>query len=297
MRRKLCLVLTLCLLFSAFSLCANAYYHEEEYEAYEGWSFVKGEITIVTTEKLDMTAFEGEGPFDFFGISIVEIEDFYARYEDIINTDKGGYIIKVAPEVDTVEALQQLSEAEGIERAFFDYWVKPDNDYDQYHPKHSPFAGKTPEELEANHFFAPDELTVYLNYELDLTEFEGEGKHYLYGVCIDTVTNVDSEEDGVYGYYIKFGEQYMYNSEAIWVLMCNEDVVSVDYKSTYGNGDINADGEVDSYDYSLAKRMHFETYMPYYDELGYADVNRDSYVDVYDYILLKRVHFGTYTVG
>ncbi len=297
MKRRLCLVLTLCLLISTFSLCVNAYYHEEEYEAYEGQAFAKGEMTVYTIEKLDMTGFEGEGPFDFFGISIVEIKDFHAGYEDIINTDKGCYGIKVAPEVDTFEALQQLSENEGVEEVFLNYFCYPDDEYNQYRPEHSPFIGKTPEELEGNHSFAPDELTVYLNYELDLTEFEGEEKHYLYGVCIDTVTRVDSEEDGVYGYYIKFGKQHMYNCEAIWVLMCNEDVVSVDYKSTYGNGDINADGKVDSYDYILAKRMHFETYKPYYEELGYADVNRDSYVNVYDYILLKRVHFGTYTIG
>ena len=296
MKRKSCLVLTLCLLFSTFSLCVNAYYHEKELEAHEGSAFAKKELVVCTAEKLDMTAFEGEGPFDFFGISIVEIEDMYAGYEHESFKNRGCYHIKLAPEVDSVQAQKQLSETEGVKEAILNYLAYLDY-RDQFYPENSPYIGKTLEELEDEHAFAPDELTVYLNYELDISKFEGEGKHYLYGVCIDTVTQVDSEEDGVYGYYIKFGSQVMENANAIWVLMCNENVVSVDYKSTYGNGDINADGKVDSYDYILAKRMHFETYKPYYEELGYADVNRDSYVNVYDYILLKRVHFGTYTIG
>lgn len=296
MKRKLCFILTLCLCLGAFSLCANAYYHDQELEALEGSAFVKNELLVYTTVKQDMTVFEGEGTFDFFGISIVEIKDLYAGYEDVVNTDKGCYVITVASGTDTVEAYNTLSEAEGVENVLFNS-IEYLGYEGQHYPERSPYIGKTPEELEEDHAFAPDKITVYLNHELDLTEFAGDGKRYLYGVCVDTISQIDPEEDGIYGYHIKFGAQVMENADAIWVLMCNENVVSVDYTPTYGNGDINEDGKVDSYDYILAKRMHFKTYLPYDTELGYADVNHDSYVDVYDYILIKRIYFGTYTVG
>lgn len=272
-----------------FSLCANAYHYDRELEAFEGAAFVKKELGVTTTEKLDMTAFEGEAPFDFFGVSIVEIED-----SSISSSDKGHYHIKLAPETDSVEALELLSEADGVEEVFFNYIEYLDYP-EQHYPDNSPYIDKTRDELEEYHIFAPDEFTVYLNYELDLTEFEGGEKQYLYGVCIDTIVATESQ-NGAYGYAIKLGKQVMTNSDAIWVFECNENVVSVDYKSDYGNGDINADGKVDPYDYILAKRMHFKTYLPYDEELGYADVNRDGNVDVYDYILIKRAHFGTYVI-
>lgn len=292
MKRRLCLILTLCLLLGIFSLCANAYSYDKELEAVEGSVFVKNELLVGTAEKLDMTAFEGEAPFDFFGISIVEIEDM--RNGSASSSDKGFYHIKLAPETDSIAASELLSEADGVEEVFLNY-VEYLDYREQHYPENSPYIGKTPEELENIHLLAPDEFTVYLKYELDLTEFEGEGKHYLFGVCIDTVSAIESD-NGAYGYAIKLGKQMMTNSDAIWVFECNDDVVSVDYKSDYGNGDINADGEVDPYDYILAKRMYFKTYLPYDEELGYADVNRDGNVDEYDYILIKRIHFGTYVI-
>ncbi len=292
MKRRLCLILTLCLLLGIFSLCANAYSYDKELEAVEGSVFVKNELLVGTAEKLDMTAFEGEAPFDFFGVSIIEIEDM--RNGSASSSDKGFYHIKLAPETDSIAASEQLSETEGVEEVFFNYIEYLDY-RDRHYPENSPYISKTPEELEDIHLFAPDEMNIYLDYELDLTEFEGEGKHYLFGVCVDSISAIESE-GSAYGYAIKLGEQTMHNSDAIWVFECNDDVVSVDYKSDYGNGDINADGEVDPYDYILAKRMYFKTYLPYDEELGYADVNRDGNVDEYDYILIKRIHFGTYVI-
>lgn len=296
MKRKISFCLAFLMIFSTLTLCAQAYPHDYELEAFEGLAFVKKELWAETTEKLDMTAFEGEGPFDFFGVSIVEIEDTSAG----IGSESGYYHIKLAPEVDSAEAKKHLEACDGIELVGFNGISYPDED-----PKtvrypdisKSPFIEKSAEELKALHAFAPDEFKLYLNHELDLTEFEGEGKHYLFGVCIDTISALEQTEASVFGYEIKLGKQYMWNSTAIWVFECNESVVSVEYKSTYGNGDINSDEKIDNYDYVLAKRMYFNTYIPRYDELGYADVNLDGRVNEYDYILLCRHYFGTYTIG
>lgn len=298
MKRKISFCLAVLMILSTLALCVQAYPHENELEASEGMAFVKQELLVGTAEKLDMNDFEGEGPFDFFGISVVEIEDMNAGYEHLLNKETGDYYIKLAPEVDTFEAKKQLEACDGITNVDFNFLSYPDDDGGRYLDiDYSPYIGMTREELEVLHLFAPDEFTVYLDYELDLSEFEGEGKHYLYGVCVDTVSAIDTEEDSVFGYRIKLGEQDMPNCIAIWVLECNKNVVAVEHESVYGNGDINSDNSIDQYDYILAKRMYLETYYPTDLELGNADVNCDSIIDVYDYILICRHYFGTYTMG
>ena len=61
-------------------------------------------------------------------------------------------------------------------------------------------------------------------------------------------------------------------------------------------GDINNSGVVDQYDYILAKRIHFDTYLPTDDEKARGDVYKDGKNDQYDYLLIKRAHFGTYVI-
>ena len=71
-----------------------------------------------------------------------------------------------------------------------------------------------------------------------------------------------------------------------------------DNEQNYGKlGDINSDGDIDQYDYILAKRIHFNTYTPSTAEKVRGDVNGDGANDQYDYILIKRHHFKTYTIG
>lgn len=64
-----------------------------------------------------------------------------------------------------------------------------------------------------------------------------------------------------------------------------------------GLGDVNADGEINQYDYILVKRHYFETRMLTDDEIGRADVNDDEVVDQFDYVLIMRHYFGTYVIG
>lgn len=62
-------------------------------------------------------------------------------------------------------------------------------------------------------------------------------------------------------------------------------------------GDINADLNIDQYDYILAKRVYFGTFET--DDLSALanDANKDGKTDQYDYILVKRHYFETYTIG
>ena len=62
-------------------------------------------------------------------------------------------------------------------------------------------------------------------------------------------------------------------------------------------GDVNCDGIADTYDYILAKRIYFETYVASELQTLAADINGDKKVDQYDYILIKRHYFGTYVIA
>lgn len=59
-------------------------------------------------------------------------------------------------------------------------------------------------------------------------------------------------------------------------------------------GDVNGNGEIDSMDYILAKRIYFGTYKPTEEELKRCDIDGDGKVSAMDYILIKRMYFGTY---
>ena len=62
-------------------------------------------------------------------------------------------------------------------------------------------------------------------------------------------------------------------------------------------GDVNADLNIDQFDYILAKRSYFNTFEA--DELSALanDANKDGVNDQFDYILIKRHYFETYTIG
>lgn len=62
-------------------------------------------------------------------------------------------------------------------------------------------------------------------------------------------------------------------------------------------GDVNADGEINQYDYILVKRHYFKTRVLTEDEMARADVNNDNTVNQYDYILISRHYFGTYVIN
>lgn len=59
-------------------------------------------------------------------------------------------------------------------------------------------------------------------------------------------------------------------------------------------GDINDDGEINQFDYILAKRAYFETVTLDKKQITRADANCDGVVDQFDYVLIKRHYFETY---
>lgn len=60
-------------------------------------------------------------------------------------------------------------------------------------------------------------------------------------------------------------------------------------------GDINMDGEVNQYDYILAKRAHFNNITLTESQAKVGDMDADGDNDQYDYILIKRIHFDNFS--
>ncbi len=69
--------------------------------------------------------------------------------------------------------------------------------------------------------------------------------------------------------------------------------VSVD---EYDIGDVNADGDINQFDYLLVKRAYFDTYTLTAEQEKRADCNYDNTVNQFDYLLLKRHYFETYVI-
>ncbi len=284
MKKTLLILLSCIIIFATTPFCVNATEDIEAYiEAYDGIAYHKGVIHILATEFVDHSDYVGEGPFDFFGVSIIEFQ-VGATAEQLQNGLE-LYWVTVSPEFDTREALEIISNDEGVYMASM---MKVITDpWDGYTA--ADFSGMTAEERLALDAFIPDEITVCLDYELDLTTFASDTVNYLFGVAISEINRAEVADGYVYN--LKFGDQEMENHLAVQVLEANENVLWTDYESTYGNGDINGDGKVDSSDYLLAKRICFNSYTPSDYEAGYADVNNDGAVDSADYVLLKRACF------
>ncbi|MBQ4316971.1 MAG: dockerin type I repeat-containing protein [Clostridia bacterium] len=289
MKKTLSFLLSVCFVFSSFVFCVNA--EETALEANSGKAYTKGHISVLATTFVNPDDYVGEGPFDFFGIQIVKFE--VGGTADVLGGGLELYWVVVSPEVDTFEAVEILNNTDGIEMASLSSsWFIAFDWRDYLVETESPFIEMTEDERKGTYFFVPDEVTVCLDYELDLSEFEGEGEHYLFGVAVGEI-NRSEDEDG-YVYNIKYGEQDMENCFAVRVFDSNEHVLWTKYESIYGSGDINEDGTVDSSDYLLAKRICFGTYAPTNFEYGCVDMNFDGIVDSADYLLLKRYCFDTY---
>ena len=62
-------------------------------------------------------------------------------------------------------------------------------------------------------------------------------------------------------------------------------------------GDVNNNGEIDSYDYMLLKRSVLGTFKLTEAQKAVADVNHDKDINAYDYMLVKRHVIGTFKIG
>lgn len=120
---------------------------------------------------------------------------------------------------------------------------------------------------------------------------------YLYGVQIHSIHEIKEGEgyyNGDYTYIVSIVETESIDATvAKTVISSHENVEDISSITKYGCGDIDADGEITSFDYLLLKRIYFETYYPTVEEIGYADMDRDGVITTFDYVCLKRYYYGT----
>ena len=69
-----------------------------------------------------------------------------------------------------------------------------------------------------------------------------------------------------------------------------------DSNLVYFYGDLNANGEIDKFDYIIIKRSCMNTLSLTDEQILRGDVNNDGKIDKFDYILVKRHIMGTYTI-
>ena len=149
----------------------------------------------------------------------------------------------------------------------------------------------------------PEFLSKYIFFmtetAIDLSEYEGEGGFDFFGIRISSMRlSVNpSEYLNLYGYTIKLDETNEVDdpNEIARLLSENGNFRFLRRGSEYGNGDVNGDEVIDQFDYILAKRIYFETYVGDNMELGYADMDNDGEITVFDYLLIKRTYLGTYS--
>ena len=84
--------------------------------------------------------------------------------------------------------------------------------------------------------------------------------------------------------------------EDAWMFACYYDENYVD-PSQIVLGDVNANGEIEKYDYIAVKRAVMKTLTLTDDQLKIADVNGKDGVEKYDYILIKRHVMKTFVIG
>ncbi len=255
-----------------------------KYVAKNGVAYERWKLNIVASEFVDPEDYVGEGPFDFFGVSIIEFEKGRSSY-----SDREVYSITLSHELDTFDTAEYLQGLDGIIQAVPKLSTKGSDwtVYDwSFEVDESPYKEYTEDERKRFELFIPDEFTVQFNHELDLSEFEGEGTHYLIGVAVSEISRIEDAEGFVYR--LKLGEQKMFNIGALAVFETNDDVLYVEFESLYGKGDINEDGTVDSEDCLLIEQIAQGTKKMTYWTAGYADINIDGNVDMTDYQLLKE---------
>lgn len=255
-----------------------------KYVAKNGLAYQRWKLNVVATEFVDPEDFVGEGPFDFFGVSIIEFSKGKSS-----SPDREIYSITLSHELDTFETAEYLHNLDGIIQVVPKYsglgssWEHYTWNYEV---DESPYKKYTGEERKRFELFIPDEFTVQFNHELDLSEFEGEGTHYLIGVAVSEISRIEDAEGFVYR--LKLGEQKMFNIAALAVFETNDDVLSVEFESLYGKGDLNEDKKVDNEDIRLLEQIVKKEIKMDYWTAGYGDMNNDTIIDEADLQLLKE---------
>ena len=132
--------------------------------------------------------------------------------------------------------------------------------------------------------FASNVVNANAEKELDLERL---------GIKLGSVEETETQDGFRY-------DLTVYTSWPMWLVKSifesDGEISSVESFSTYGDGDVNKDGDVDACDYVLIKRLCMNTYKGVISQLGSSDFNGDGEVGARDYMLIKRYVLGTYKI-
>lgn len=301
MKKTLSFLLAACLVFASFVFVVSA---EEEYEEYDGMLCVKDELLLTSTEFVNIEDYEGEGPFDFFGVSIIKIEIIVPHTSTVMKGEKEDYLITIAPEVDIYEAKSTLEQNERILEVSFN-------------PISYPAIDDTETPIEFT------ETVMDFGYE-ELTDIGIEPTRYGEGFE-PIVVGAKEDMDRLIGCFdasdakdfAKYDEAFFETKSLILVCAIMPDhgysfeIFSLEYDV---DGNIVFDfrctqlwvsapdeartalvmAEVDKavIEDSTGVKAEFELFS---EQPG--DANYDGIVDSADYLVVKRAAFGTYTLN
>lgn len=296
--RKLCFVLVICLMASCFTLFASA---ADDWEAVivDGIPCLKDEVVLSTNVFYDPDDYTNAEGTEFLGIRIVKLEALFpCETDEELKAwqEKMGdlylYCVKTDGKIPLKDAIKVLSEQKTVLEADVNAIIYPE-DSETYTASESPINESNVDEIKLSDSFVSSVFELTLEEELDVSQFGGEEKGYLFGVGVEQIEKNDSESGFSYTVTV---DGKIANAIVKRVFEGADGVLSVTAFTTYGNGDVNGDGKVNSFDYILVKRLCQSTYRGKLSQLGKADVNADGTVDKYDYILVKRHVLGTYTI-
>jgi hypothetical protein len=271
---------------------------EEDFDVVviDGVPCVKDEVFLSTNVFYDPDDYTNAEGTEFLGIRIVKLKALFpCKTDEELKAwqEKVGdlylYCVKTDGKIPLKDAIKLLSEQETVLAAELNVVVYPE-DSETYIASESPINESNVDEIKLRDSFVSSVFELTFEEELDVSQFGGEEKGYLFGVGVEKI-------DPIIGFsYLVTVDGKIANAIVKRVFEGADGVLSVAAFTTYGNGDVNGDGKVNSFDYILVKRLCQATYRGFLSQLGKADVNLDGTVDKYDYILVKRHVLGTYTI-
>ena len=296
--KKTSIALVICLLIScltSFVVSADDF----DVVVIDGVPCVKDEVVLSTNVFYDPDDYTNAEGTEFLGVRIVKLkalfpcktdEELKAWQEKV--GDLYPYCATIDGEISLEDAIKVLSEQKTVLEAGLNAVIYPE-DSETYIASESPINESNVDEIKLSDSFVSSVFELTFEEELDVSQFDGEEKGYLFGVGIEQIEKTDSESGFSYTVTV---DGKVANAIVKRVFEGADGVLSVTAFTTYGNGDVNNDGTVDSFDYILVKRLCQATYRGFLSQLGKADVDLDGTVDKYDYILVKRHVLGTYTI-